>query len=452
MRQRRVEGAVRRHHREVVPCGPHPAALHPPPLPPTRWARGARARLPWPARTHAARRRADIRRLHPPARLPADDQRRAGKPHPDAQLRRPALRMGTIRRRHAEPARLLIRARHDHLRQDQRRRGVDLQISGSSAAHGSLRRGAHKSLVGTLGGTHVGAIWQLPCGRARNCSYCRLRCAGELKRWLWTALLPAALLAGFSSSSAASSLSFIPCATATTFECTSLAVPLERSGAAPGTISPSVERKLAGVAPSPRRPSSRSPAAPGRRRCRCRNSSPRRSPPRSARATCSCSINAAPAPRSAQLRRVRNVQRQARQRGLPAVRQRDRDLPAPASPQRNPSKTSRRCARPAATKSSCCYGPPTAPGSRSTTPSAIPRTSKPWCSTRRFQQKDRNRSRYRASRRSPACSQSYARAMPAPGHLQSQSVRRRQPHRASCASTRSAARSTTGRASATRAP
>jgi hypothetical protein len=33
--------------------------------------------------------------------------------------------------------------------------GVDLQISGPSAARGSLRRGAHKSLVGTLGGAHV---------------------------------------------------------------------------------------------------------------------------------------------------------------------------------------------------------------------------------------------------------------------------------------------------------
>jgi pimeloyl-ACP methyl ester carboxylesterase len=33
--------------------------------------------------------------------------------------------------------------------------GVNLQISGRSAAHGSLHRGAHKSLVGTLGGGHV---------------------------------------------------------------------------------------------------------------------------------------------------------------------------------------------------------------------------------------------------------------------------------------------------------
>jgi pimeloyl-ACP methyl ester carboxylesterase len=33
--------------------------------------------------------------------------------------------------------------------------GVDLQVGGSSAAAGSLHRGAHKSLVGTLAGTHV---------------------------------------------------------------------------------------------------------------------------------------------------------------------------------------------------------------------------------------------------------------------------------------------------------
>ena len=35
------------------------------------------------------------------------------------------------------------------------REGVNLQIGGHSAAPGSLHRGAHKSLVGTLGGTHV---------------------------------------------------------------------------------------------------------------------------------------------------------------------------------------------------------------------------------------------------------------------------------------------------------
>ncbi len=32
---------------------------------------------------------------------------------------------------------------------------IDLQVSGPSAAHGGLRGGVDKSLVGTLGGTHV---------------------------------------------------------------------------------------------------------------------------------------------------------------------------------------------------------------------------------------------------------------------------------------------------------
>jgi pimeloyl-ACP methyl ester carboxylesterase len=59
-----------------------------------------------------------------------------------------------------------------------------------------------------------------------------------------------ALLGGWSSSSAASSLSFVPCPTVTTFQCTSLAVPLDRAGAVPGTISLSVQRKLAGAAPT----------------------------------------------------------------------------------------------------------------------------------------------------------------------------------------------------------
>ncbi len=58
------------------------------------------------------------------------------------------------------------------------------------------------------------------------------------------------MLASWPRSSAASSLSFIPCATATAFTCTSLSAPLDRAGAAPGTITLSVERKLAGSSPS----------------------------------------------------------------------------------------------------------------------------------------------------------------------------------------------------------
>ncbi len=65
-----------------------------------------------------------------------------------------------------------------------------------------------------------------------------------------TALLPVALLGGWTGSSAASSLSFISCAGAAHFECTTLAVPIDRTEAVPGTISLSIERRLAGATPS----------------------------------------------------------------------------------------------------------------------------------------------------------------------------------------------------------
>jgi pimeloyl-ACP methyl ester carboxylesterase len=64
------------------------------------------------------------------------------------------------------------------------------------------------------------------------------------------ALLPAALLAFWPSSSAASALSFTACANATDFECASLPVPLDRAGSVPGTVPLSVERRRAGSAPS----------------------------------------------------------------------------------------------------------------------------------------------------------------------------------------------------------
>jgi pimeloyl-ACP methyl ester carboxylesterase len=51
-------------------------------------------------------------------------------------------------------------------------------------------------------------------------------------------------------SSQASSLSFGPCAKGTEFACTTLAVPLDRAGRLPGTITLSIERRLAGIAPS----------------------------------------------------------------------------------------------------------------------------------------------------------------------------------------------------------
>jgi pimeloyl-ACP methyl ester carboxylesterase len=63
--------------------------------------------------------------------------------------------------------------------------------------------------------------------------------------------LAALLLASWPATSAASSsLSFVTCPDSATFSCASLSVPLDRAGAAPGTISLSVERKLAGASPS----------------------------------------------------------------------------------------------------------------------------------------------------------------------------------------------------------
>jgi hypothetical protein len=63
-------------------------------------------------------------------------------------------------------------------------------------------------------------------------------------------LAPAFAVLAAPASSPAAGLGFVPCPTATAFSCTSLTVPLLRSGAVPGTISLSVERKLAGATPS----------------------------------------------------------------------------------------------------------------------------------------------------------------------------------------------------------
>jgi pimeloyl-ACP methyl ester carboxylesterase len=65
------------------------------------------------------------------------------------------------------------------------------------------------------------------------------------------ALLSYIALAGLpAASQAAPGLSFTPCPVAHALECTTLAVPLDRSGALPGTVPLSVERKLAGTSPS----------------------------------------------------------------------------------------------------------------------------------------------------------------------------------------------------------
>jgi len=52
------------------------------------------------------------------------------------------------------------------------------------------------------------------------------------------------------SSPASSGLNFIACPTSQAFSCTTLAVPLDRSGTLPGTVPLAVERKLSGAAPS----------------------------------------------------------------------------------------------------------------------------------------------------------------------------------------------------------
>jgi len=52
-------------------------------------------------------------------------------------------------------------------------------------------------------------------------------------------------------SNASSGLEFLPCPGRPAFSCTNLPVPLDRSGAVPGTITLSVTRKLAGTRPSP---------------------------------------------------------------------------------------------------------------------------------------------------------------------------------------------------------
>jgi pimeloyl-ACP methyl ester carboxylesterase len=59
-----------------------------------------------------------------------------------------------------------------------------------------------------------------------------------------------ALVACWPSSSSAAGANFVACVNATGFECASVPVPLERSGAVSGTLSLSVERKRAGDAPS----------------------------------------------------------------------------------------------------------------------------------------------------------------------------------------------------------
>jgi pimeloyl-ACP methyl ester carboxylesterase len=65
-----------------------------------------------------------------------------------------------------------------------------------------------------------------------------------------TVLGIALALSVWPATSQAASGEFGPCAKTTTFSCASVAVPLDRTGAVPGTISLSAERRLAGAVPS----------------------------------------------------------------------------------------------------------------------------------------------------------------------------------------------------------
>ncbi len=64
------------------------------------------------------------------------------------------------------------------------------------------------------------------------------------------AVLGFVLTLGAAGASASSGLTFIPCPHSTEYSCASLSVPLDRTGAVPGTLALSVERRLAGSTPS----------------------------------------------------------------------------------------------------------------------------------------------------------------------------------------------------------
>jgi pimeloyl-ACP methyl ester carboxylesterase len=72
----------------------------------------------------------------------------------------------------------------------------------------------------------------------------------RVRTWGPATLLLAALLVYWPSYASAAGANFVACATPTGFECASVPVPLERSGAIAGTLSLSVERKRAGGARS----------------------------------------------------------------------------------------------------------------------------------------------------------------------------------------------------------
>ena len=191
----------------------------------------------------------------------------------------------------------------------------------------------------------------------------------SLHRWPWRLCCVASLLACSPSSSAASSLSFVPCASATSFECGSLPVPLDRAGAVPGTISLSVERRLAGAGPSRDAVVALAggPGQAARSACRVHRPGDR------AGARLARPARVRPARhrrlRPTELRRVRSVQRKPANELFEECATRSDPRAAP-SRRRNPCRHRGAATRPAAMKSSSCTAPRTAPRSRWSTPSA----------------------------------------------------------------------------------
>ncbi len=120
-----------------------------------------------------------------------------------------------------------------------------LVVGGSLAAHGTLHRGSTQDAGG-----HTRRPTRPPTGQFGDIgSYCRHRC-GDAVQISVLAIVTGLLALSLTPGTASATLSFIPCAEVKGFACASLGVPLDRSGAVSGTISLSVERKLAGRSPS----------------------------------------------------------------------------------------------------------------------------------------------------------------------------------------------------------
>jgi pimeloyl-ACP methyl ester carboxylesterase len=138
-------------------AAPPPPSLHPPPLPPTRLAlvSSANGYSGLPGRTlHAVRLTLDdyIRQLALQLELSGFAENLTALP---------TLRTGGLRAGWAELTAGTF-SLHDYsyvpgvtVSGSIKAEAVDLQVGGSAAAHGTLRRGSHHSLVGTLGGLHV---------------------------------------------------------------------------------------------------------------------------------------------------------------------------------------------------------------------------------------------------------------------------------------------------------